>query len=60
MHTLASWIRWHRTPEPLRGPLTRASDHAANLKFEEPSATSPAASHRAKPLDVQLSKHDSR
>lgn len=54
IEALARWHRGERTHEVATGPLTRASDHAARLRFDEPASPR----HEAAPLDPQPSKND--
>jgi hypothetical protein len=54
IEALARWHRGERAHEAAPGPLTRASDHVAALRFEEPASSRTDAV----PLDPALSKND--
>lgn len=54
IEALARWHRGERAPEQVTRPLTRAADHAANLRADEPARRRGESA----PLAPHLSKHD--
>lgn len=60
VRSVGRWFSGDRTDAVQAGPATRASDYAAQLKFEDLKDSVKERPAGRRRLDVHLSKHDSR